>query len=422
MSMFNHARLFLPILFLTALIPWSLTAQTKSLESVVPDYRIQLDTLTEGYDGVHCWAQARAAAIPREGRPPLMLVTMNQLTLSGSDIYGPIQTTWSQDLGKTWTAPIAQIDTLGPRAEVEGGVVIVSDFWPKWHRASGKVLGIGQTFRYTDGEAPRQDVSKQVVYASYDVATGKWSRWATLDAPEGVLAYQTAAGCAQRVDLSDGDILLPVYFKAKADTFYKVKVLRCRFDGERLKWVAEGNALRLDTKRGFQEPSLTRFGDTYYLSIRHDDASYVSTSKDGLNFTEPRAWQWDSGGSLGSYNTQAHWVTHSDKLHLVYTRRGANNDHVFRNRAPLFIAEVDTVNLVIKRATECVLIPEKGARYGNFGVCEVGPKETWIVETEWMQRPPEEPVISINNRWDAKARVYIARVLWERPNLNWDKR
>ena len=30
-----------------------------------------------------------------------------------------------------------------------------------------------------------------------------------------------------------------------------------------------------------------------------------------------------------------------DKLFLIYTRRGLNNDHVFRHRAPLVMAEFD---------------------------------------------------------------------------------
>ena len=33
------------------------------------------------------------------------------------------------------------------------------------------------------------------------------------------------------------------------------------------------------------------------------------------------------------------------KLWLVYTRRAGNNDHVFRHRAPLFVAEFDTDKL-----------------------------------------------------------------------------
>ena len=64
-------------------------------------------------------------------------------------------------------------------------------------------------------------------------------------------------------------------------------------------------------------------------------------------------------------NTQQHWLSHRDGLCLIYTRRGANNDHVIRNGAPLFIAGVDPERLRVLRATERVLIP--GARGGSCG-------------------------------------------------------
>ena len=67
----------------------------------------------------------------------------------------------------------------------------------------------------------------------------------------------------------------------------------------------------------------------------------MSVSDDGLQFAEPKPWTFDDGAELGSYNTQQHWLAHSDGLFLVYTRRGANNDHIVRHRAPLFMAQVD---------------------------------------------------------------------------------
>ncbi len=411
-----------PIALSLSVVPFQLEAADSDAQANSPGFRIQLDTLLQEYDGKQCWTQARAAAIPRPGKPPLTLVTMQKLLLTGSDIYYPINDVFSEDLGKTWSKPEEHADILGRRQEPYGIEVAPGDFWPKWHAASGKVLGIGQTFRYKDEKTPQLDAPKEVAYSYYDPATRKWAPWATLEAPEGVLSYQTAGGCAQRVDLPNGDILLPVYFKAKEDKFYKVKVIRCGFDGAKLKWLEEGNTLKLDKKRGFQEPSLTKFGNRYYLSIRHDDAGFVSTSDDGLHFGEPRFWRWDNGTTLGNYNTQTHWVSRQDRLYLVYTRRGADNDHVFRHRAPLFIAEVDTGKLAVKRDTEQILIPEKGARYGNFGICDVNENETWVVETEWMQRPPQEPIIPIENKWGAAGRVYISRILWDKPNLDWNRR
>ena len=46
-------------------------------------------------------------------------------------------------------------------------------------------------------------------------------------------------------------------------------------------------------------------------------------SKDGLQYGPIHDWTFDDGSDLGSYNTQAHWLVHSDGLFLSYTRRGA---------------------------------------------------------------------------------------------------
>ena len=117
--------------------------------------------------------------------------------------------------------------------------------------------------------------------------------------------------------------------------------------------------------------------------------------------------RWHS--DLGNYNTQQHWVAHSDGLFLVYTRRAANNDHVFRHRAPLFIARVDPDKLHVIRETEQILVTERGARLGNFGVVEVSPDETWVTVTEWMQPACIEKYGSDNS-------VFVAKLKWNRPN------
>jgi hypothetical protein len=393
---------------------------TKAVAVSAAPYRIQLDTITEGYDGRYCWAQARAGAIPRAGQPPIVVVTASPLLVTGSDVYFDLNEFRTDDLGKTWSGPVPHHDTLGRHVvgKVDGKDVeeVPGDFWPQWHARTGKLLGIGVTFRYVDDRAPIKNRKADTCYTTYDPERRTWSPLAVLEMP--VASYDARAACVQRYDLPGGDILLPVYFKEEQDKFHHVKVLRCRFDGTKLTAIEEGNTMSLNTDRGLAEPSITRFGNKYFLTIRHDKSAYVATSDDGLHFGEMKPWTWDDGSELGSYNTQAHWVVHRDALFLVYTRRGANNDHIFRHRAPLFIAEVDPEKLVVKRATERVLIPEHGARYGNFGVCDVNEQETWVIETEWMQRPPEEYVIPVNNRWGAKARIYAARIVWEKPNRN----
>jgi hypothetical protein len=164
--------------------------------------------------------------------------------------------------------------------------------------------------------------------------------------------------------------------------------------------------------RGMDEPSLAQIGQRYYLTLRNDLTGYVAVSGDGLHFDRPRPWTWDDGTDLGNYNTQQHWVTHNGRLYLVYTRKGAHNDHVFRHRAPLFIAQVDLNRLVVIRAAERILVPERGARLGNFGVTEVTPNQTWITVAEWMQTWGPNYVMPVGNRYGSNNSIYVARVLW----------
>jgi hypothetical protein len=264
--------------------------------------------------------------------------------------------------------------------------------------------------------------TRETVFSVYDPGERTWTAWATLAMPDPGRYYNAGAGSVQRLDLPDGDILLPIYYTPKGERFSRVTVLRCGFDGRRLIFKEAGNDLRLEVSRGLGEPSLTRFQGRYYLTIRHDNAAYVSTSSDGLHFGEPRQWRWDDGADLGSYNTQAHWVAHSDALYLVYTRRGANNDHIPRNRAPLFIGQVDPENLRVIRATERELMPQRGAKLGNFGVTEVNENETWVTDAEWMQtNPPNYADFTECMKYGSDNAVFAARILWKTPNRSWNQ-
>ena len=116
-------------------------------------------------------------------------------------------------------------------------------------------------------------------------------------------------------------------------------------------------------------------------------------------------------------------MTHSDALFLVYTRTGASNDHVFRHRAPLFIAQVDPGKLCVIRRTERILVPERGARLGNFGVTEVNEHETWVTVAEWMQTwGPKFSDSSIPRKYGSNNAVFAARIIWEKPNTTWNER
>ena len=121
------------------------------------------------------------------------------------------------------------------------------------------------------------------------------------------------------------------------------------------------------------------------MTLRSDEFGAVAKSADGLHYTDLQLWKWDDGSLVDTYNTQQHWLTLEDELYLVYTRRGADNDHVFRHRAPLFIAEFDPERMCVIRATERIAVPERGARLGNFGCFSVSDSESYVIAAEWMQ-------------------------------------
>ena len=373
-------------------------------------YEVKLTTVSQGYDGKTCWVHPRAGAIP--GKTPSVVLTMQKLLLTGSDIFFALNDSRTEDLGATWSPIQEHTETLGRRDEGDGVVVAACDFTPKWHVKSGKLLGIGHTVRYRDDKVV-ENRKREASFAVYDEKARSWSAWATLKMPDDAKFFNSGAGCAQRFDLENGDILLPIYFKAKEDKFYRVTVLRCSFDGTTLRYVEQGSELKLKSGRGVYEPSLTRCAGRFFLTLRNDTAGYVATSEDGLHFGEIQPWKFDDGSELGNYNTQQHWVTHADRLYLVYTRRGAHNDHVFRHRGPLFMAEVDQKSMTIQRATERILVPERGARLGNFAVTEVSEKETWVTVAEWMQTSAPNIVIPPENAFGANNRVYAAKILWK---------
>jgi hypothetical protein len=71
------------------------------------------------------------------------------------------------------------------------------------------------------------------------------------------------------------------------------------------------------------------------------------------------------------------------RLYFVYNRRGAHNDHVARHLARLFTAEVDQKTLVVKHDSECILVPERGARLGNADQAKLIPNGS----NRWSSRP-----------------------------------
>jgi hypothetical protein len=405
-------------------------------ESFKPlDYRIQLDTVFE-HDGGHTeiinlrgkedlnkepeydpnkffWYHARAAVIPGFGKDggPAALMTIHKHFLADDHYSGP-HVMHSDDLGKTWSKP-------DPRPELawvphsKGITEAVIDSTPLWHARTKKVIVIGPRIHYGPNGEQLHDIprSRQTMYAIYDPATGAWTRWQELKVPDDEKFNMALTSCSQWLIEDDGTVLLPYFYAISSDRRpTSVTVVQCSFDGRQMKFLRHGDEIHMRKDRGIGEPSLARFQGRYFITIRSNKRGYVVAGDDGLHYGPLTPWLFDDGAELGSYNTQQHWLTHSDGLFLVYTRRGANNDHVQRNRAPLFIAQVDTHKLQVMRNTERVLIPERGGELGNFNANEVDAGQSWVTVSEGVWTDDQR-------RRGAKGATFVARILWSKPNL-----
>lgn len=378
-------------------------------------YKLTHDIPAKFYDGRNCWVHPRAGIVPGTGRKdfPRVVFTMTTQDNLGSDVFKDMYGFHTNDLGTSWSTP-EQVISMRPRFEELDGVkcpIAASDFWPAYHRESKTLLGIGHTVVYTPDWHVKFPRPRNSVFSIYNSEQDKWSEWKIINLPDKEKFYHEGAGSVQRYDEADGTILLPTYFTPLNEVSSRVAVMKYAFDGEKLQYLIHGNELSIDDKtRGLHEPSLTKFNNEYFMTIRNDNCGFVTRSKDGLEYEPINLWKFDDGTDLGNYNTQQHWVTHSDGLFLVYTRRGANNDHVTRHRAPLFMAQVDTDRLCIIRDTEQIIVPERGAKLGNFGVTAISPEETWVTVSEWMQPIGVE-------KYGSDGSIWVARIHWNKPNL-----
>lgn len=375
-----------------------------------PAFRIEQSVVITSPPDLH-FAQSRAALIP--GTPPRVILTTQQIEKKGAHGYRDVFVLETTDNGKTWSPP-QSIDSLKRKAMPEGYDFVIGDVCPQWHAKTQTVLVNGKTFGFRGGVKEDRSLER-VSYATYSPAKNEWSGLNILTMPdkyhEGKTMLESNAGCHQRVDLPNGDVLLPVRYRKDPKTRqYTTVVARCTYDGETLKYVEHGTEMTIPRQRGLYEPSIASFGGRYFVTMRADHSAFVARSTDGLNYEPFVEWTFDDGQVLGSYNAQQHWITHNDALYLTYTRRGANNDHVFRSRAPLFIARVDPEKLRVIRATETILMPEEGADLaGGFAPVAVSPTETWVISSE-MALPKA--------RSSGPNRILMARIVWAAPDQN----
>lgn len=395
-------------------------ADRDSVAEVAPQHddslikAITKQTLWTNRDGqTRTWFHPRVCMMPGKDGQPIAL--MNLQEIGGSDYFGTVHWSESQDLGRTWSKPVP-IPALGrdPVAGRKDGLMAgVCDVTPQYHAATKSVLALGHVVFYKGRYfARKEQLARYPVYVtrSHD---GTWSERKILEWDDARGGHIYSNNCGQRVVLPGGDIQMSFTFGPQPEN-RMVAGVRAQFDGNELKVDEVGPALHNPVGRGLLEPSVAKFGDEFWMTIRaEDDHGYVSVSSDGLNWSAKQAWAWDDGTPLSMSTTQQHWLTHSDGLFLVYTRKDSSNQSVIRWRSPLWLAQVDTRKRCLIKSTERIVLPIMGdgvdnpdsvALMGNFDVTNVSPMESWVTVGEWMPRS--------GYRGD----VLLARIHWSKPN------
>ncbi len=375
---------------------------------------ISEQTLRKGAAG-HTWFHPRPCMLPWEKQPTAF---MTMQPIMGSDHFGHVHWSESNDLAKTWSEP-KPIPSMGHQQIADDTIEAVCDVVPEPHPRTKTVLALGHNVFYrTDGGTSskrffREQPPRRPVYCVRN-ANGKWSPRKTLlwDDPRGAAIYTN--NCGQRVTLPGGDILLAFTFGDGRRTDRAVVGVRCSFDGQTLKVLEVGPELRNAVGRGLLEPSMTQHGGKFFLTIRaEDNRGYVASSDDGLHWSDKQPWMWEDGEPLNLSTTQQHWLSHSAGLYLAYTRKAAHNINVIRWRAPIYVAAVNLKTMRLVRDSERVALPLVGdgvnkpnqvPLMGNFQTLAATPQESWITVGQW--RP----------RGGITGDVLLSRIRWRRPN------
>ena len=361
--------------------------------------KLEINTISGTNEKHKCYVHLRGASMGGGN----LILTLQKLETTGIDTFHPLEVICSKDGGKTYTEP-KEDGTFAPF--VENGVRYVPcDAYPQYHRKTGKVIVVGTFGAYSeDGFNHARSPETMSFYSVYSPDEGKFSPIKIIRKVSDTDYNCISFGCVQFCEEENGDILIPAAI-AETKGVMSTVVLRFSFDGEILTYKGKSNILKKSDGRGLYEPSIIKCDRKYILTMRNDNCAMYSVSDDGIEFSKPKLWIWDDGEVLPSYNTQAHFAYLNDKPYLVYTRKGVNNDHVFRHRAPLLMAEIDVLNECIKKMTEIIVVPERGARLGNFGVINEDKNVVYVTTSEWMQPEGCEKYGSDNTSYVVKISV-----------------
>ena len=366
-------------------------------------FRLSRERLFPGFDGTYCKIQP-CVATDWKGT---VLLTYQRLLLSGSDVFYGQFIAKSSDGGRIWSEP-KEIAIF--RDTKEDGYRVVRYASVRYAKRSDRWYALGRSQLYANDKVPLHGrvngrPTGDALFAAVDPVRAELTSCSVLPFP---FAYDAVLPFGDPVEVEDGDLIVPLYFQAAGVQTKKgahsppgkVVCVRYRFKDKGLEVVRAGTPIECpELKRGCGEPSLVQADGRFYLTVRSDERGMFAESEDGLNFGELHTWCWEDGTPIGNRNTQQHWMVLQSGLHLAYTREGALNDHVFRTRAPIFLARFDPARKCLVRSTELPLVPEYGARLGNFQTISDGRGESWLVTAEWMQPRGCERYGSDNALW-----------------------
>jgi len=369
---------------------------------------IKTEVIFPGRKKNQCWFSPTFTVVPSAGPNTAPFVLLSALQLTANDL-GPLHYSYSSDLGKTWAPPFETQNIFG--IPLDDNIFEIPYLYPFYHRASNTLAALGATMFHRDAGQPFEynkykmewhvfGRKSSIGFALWDNAKKDFFRWNKIDM--GPIDSRIHLFSQRWHEEDDGAILFPYYTDETESTdtefsgISKVGTIKMSFDGTEFKLLSIGTEICIEKKYGLSEPDIVKYGRKYYMTIRseifegenlegHDNKMYHAQSDDGLNWYGLEDWKWDDGSPVQTENTQQCWLRHKDNLYLIYTRINDRSHGVFRNRAPLWIAQVDTSNLSLIKNTERVIFSgEGGVRCCNFSVHNVTETEAWVMVGEWI--------------------------------------
>lgn len=353
-----------------------------------PPFTLTTALVREGSPPESRWTIPRVAALDPEGKE--MLMSLSKLSTTGTDVYRGLAFMTSSDGGRTWSE-LTELP-YAPRQLREGITGMMGATVPVFHAQTGKLLLLGNCVGYTNFGTPKVKLTglRFPAYAVYEPATRKWSEnYTVLD---GETDTNTTSGMPWIQP--DGSLLWPCNGG---------RVLKASFDGEKVTILGRSPQIEGLGKlvKNTGEYHLTKLGERFYIAMRCPDKNRIAVSTDRQNFEPAVGLQWDDGSPVPSAATQMRWVRQQGRLYLVYTRTNENSKGIFRDRAPLWMSELDTTTLRLKRATELIAVPISPGRddLGNFGTTYVNESLSLVTTSEFGRTK------------GSNSRVYVTRVV-----------